>query len=164
MSDEASPAPGWARSTGQVRLRPPSDALDGTLARLLIAECVARYAWAYDERDADALADCFTADGVWEGSLMGSHQIGPHQGREAVVDFLSAFWPEQEDQRRHVFTNLVVDLESPDRATAHAYLVLTSAAGGSVRPVTTGPYRFDLRTERDVWRLSRLSAGFDAPF
>jgi ketosteroid isomerase-like protein len=130
----------------------------------VVAESVARYAWAYDERDAAALADCFAPDGIWEGNLQGLHPIGPYVGREAVVDFLTGFWAEQEDQRRHVFSNLVVDVEDAGRASVHAYLVLTSAESGDVRAVTTGPYRFEVLALDGIWRISRLSAGFDSPF
>lgn len=161
------PTPGWARAAEQVRLRPahPGDRGLSALDRLLVGERVARYGWAYDERDAGALADCFTADGVWEGSVMGVQAVGPISGREAVVGFLGGFWDGQTDQRRHLFTNLVVEPVSTDQALAHAYLLLTSSSDGAMRPVTAGPYRFELTRAADsVWRLQRLCAGFDAPF
>jgi uncharacterized protein (TIGR02246 family) len=167
---EPQPTPGWARKAGQVALAPASADTTGGNAdavadRLAIAELIARYGWGYDERDLDTLADCFTADGVWEGSLMGADGVGPHQGREAVVAFLTDFWGVQTDQRRHIFTNVVVTDLSGDRATAHAYLLLTASTGGTMTPVTNGPYRFEVRRDGDgVWRMARLVAGFDAPF
>jgi ketosteroid isomerase-like protein len=150
-----------------VRLRPPL-ALERTepaIDRLLVAERIARYGWAYDERDRDALAECFTPDGVWEGLLLGRDRVGPVEGREAIADFLAGFWAEQSDQRRHIFTNLVVDALAAGDAGAHTYLLLTAAGEGVMSPVTTGPYRFELVREPDgVWRIARLAAGFDAPF
>jgi uncharacterized protein (TIGR02246 family) len=166
MSD-LRPTPGWARSCGHVRLQPPraTDRPDPAIDRLLVAERIARYGWSYDERDREALAECFTPDGVWEGLIMGRDPVGPAEGREAIADFLVAFWEQQGDQRRHVFTNLVVDELAPAHATVHAYIVLTAASGGVMTPVSTGPYRFELAREADgVWRIARLSAGFDAPF
>jgi hypothetical protein len=171
MSD-LRPAPGWARSCGHVHLQPPppTDRRYPATDRLLVAECIARYGWSYDERDREALAGCFTPDGVWEGLLMGRDRIGPVAGRESIADFLGEFWQEQSDQRRHVFTNVVVsftdgDEIGPTNASAHAYLVLTAASGGAMTAVTTGPYRFEHVREPDgVWRIARLSAGFDAPF
>lgn len=161
------PEPGWARSCGHARLHPPL-ALDEpgpATDRLLVAERIARYGWSYDERDRNALAECFTRDGVWEGLLMGRDRVGPVEGREAVADFLAGFWAEQPDQRRHIFTNVVVDELAAAEASAHAYLLLTAASGGAMTPVTTGPYRFELVREPDgVWRIARLAAGFDAPF
>ncbi|MHA6620890.1 nuclear transport factor 2 family protein [Pseudonocardia sp. DLS-67] len=166
MSD-LRPTPGWARSCDHVRLQPPraTDRPDPATDRLLVAERIARYGWAYDERDREALAECFTPAGVWEGLIMGHDRVGPAEGREAIVDFLVAFWEQQGDQRRHVFTNVVVDELAPAHASAHAYIVLTAASGGVMNPVSTGPYRFELVRESDgIWRIARLSAGFDAPF
>ena len=131
----------------------------------MIAERIARYGWGYDERDAALLSDCFTADGVWEGSIMGGDAVGPFTGRDTVVAFLAEFWAIQTDQRRHVFTNVVVESITADTAMAHAYLILTASADATMAVVTNGPYRFELSRESDgVWRMAKLSAGFDAPF
>lgn len=166
MSD-LRPTPGWARSCGHARLQPPlaADGSEPATDRLLVGERVARYGWSYDERDHAALAECFAPDGVWEGLLMGGDRVGPVHGREAIADFLAGFWQEQADQRRHLFTNVVVDELGPAHASAHAYLLLTAANGATTTPVTTGPYRFEVvREPDDVWRIARLAAGFDAPF
>jgi hypothetical protein len=131
----------------------------------MIGERVHRYGWGYDERDPGQLADCFTADGVWEGSIMGADQVGPFVGRDAVVAFLAGFWDVQTDQRRHIFTNVVVDDLTGTTATAHAYLLLTASSDATMTPVTNGPYRLEMRKEEGgVWRIARLTAGFDAPF
>jgi hypothetical protein len=160
------PQPGWAAGAGHAAVqrqqadRDPCRAAD----RLMIAERISRYGWGYDERDVELLADCFTADAVWEGSMFGTDRVGPHVGREAVVRFLTGFWAVQSDQRRHLFTNIVVDELSETAAVAHAYLLLTASAGGTMTPVTNGPYRLTLRNEAGNWRIEHLLAGFDAPF
>lgn len=165
-TDALRPDPAWGRRTQHTRVKAmqprlePNEALD----RCLVAERIHRYAWGYDERDADLLADCFTADAVWEGSIMGTEPVGPFHGREALIEFLTDFWTVQRDQRRHIFSNVVIDHIDTDTATAHAYLMLTSASDASMQPQTTGPYRFDLVNADGVWRIKRLSAGFDAPF
>ncbi|MFN0028540.1 MAG: nuclear transport factor 2 family protein [Acidimicrobiales bacterium] len=161
------PSPAWARHAGRVTVAPQTADTDParTADRLMIAERIARYGWGYDERDRALLADCFTADGVWEGSVMGGDPVGPFVGRDAVADFLAEFWAIQTDQRRHVFTNVVVESIAGDRAVAHAYLILTASAEATMNVVTNGPYRFELLRETDgVWRMTKLSAGFDAPF
>ena len=159
------PTPGWASETGHVRL-PLAEADDAgrPADRLAIAERVARYGWGYDERDQAGLADCFTVDGIWEGSIMGGDKVGPYGGRDAVVAFLTEFWAVQTDQRRHIFTNVVVSDLAGSTAVAHAYLLLTAATDGAMTPVTNGPYRLEMRQEDGVWRIARLVAGFDAPF
>jgi SnoaL-like domain len=159
------PTPGWGTVTSHVRLAPAAPADPAVAAdRLAIAECIHRYGWGYDERSRELLADCFTADGIWEGSLMGADQVGPYEGRDAVVTFLTDFWAVQTDQRRHIFTNVVVTEVTGSAAVAHAYLLLTASTGGTMTPVTNGPYRFEMRNDGGVWRMARLVAGFDAPF
>jgi hypothetical protein len=162
------PAPVWASDAGLVAMRPAVDSASAGSAsdRLLIAERIARYGWAFDERDRAGVADCFTEDGVWEGQVMGIEPIGPFAGRAAVVEFLTSFWDEQDDQRRHVFANVVVDELLADSATAHAYVILLKSSEASMTPLTSGPFRFELVRDADdgVWRIARLLAGFDTTF
>jgi ketosteroid isomerase-like protein len=160
------PLPGWATSCGQVAMTPPApSAALGVADRLLITELIARYGWAYDERDREALAGCFTADAVWQGVIMGRDRVGPIHGAAAIADWLAGFWDAQTDQRRHVFTNIVIGGPDAERVTAHAYLVLLSSQDGATAPVSAGPYRFTMRrTGDESWHIAVLSAGFDAPF
>jgi hypothetical protein len=159
------PDPGWGSATRHVRIgRMPHSVAGDALDRLEIAERLYRYGWAYDERDRELLGDCFTVDAVWEGSLMGQHPVGPYVGRERIVEWLADVWGAQTDQRRHIFTNVVTQDLTDDTATAHAYILLTAADDTGLKPVTTGPYRFELLREVDSWRITRLVGGFDAPF
>ncbi|MDQ0381346.1 nuclear transport factor 2 family protein [Amycolatopsis thermophila] len=159
----AQPQPGWGRATGHVTL-PPAEPGGEALDRFLIAERVARYGWAFDERDRSALAACFTPDATWQGLVMGRDPIGPFRGADAIADWLAGFWDSQPDQRRHVFTNVVVGQREPGRATAHAYLVLLSSQDAATRVASAGPYRFDLHRTGGQWLITELRAGFDAPF
>ena len=160
------PDPGWASTSGHVEIRPLETDSDParTADRLAIVERVHRYGWGYDERDRHGLGDCFTDDGTWEGSIMGVDRVGPFVGRAAVVEFLTEFWEVQTDQRRHLFTNVIVNDLTESTAVAHAYLLLTASTDGTMTPVTNGPYRMEMRKDDDGWRISSLLAGFDAPF
>lgn len=165
---EPRPAPAWARQSGHTNLAPAAPVRgpgDEALERILIAQLIARYGWCFDERDRAGLADCFAADAVWEAQIMGIERVGPFTGVEAIVDFLAHFWEVQADQRRHVFSNVVVDSLEGDRATAQAYLTLQVSQDAAMRTDTTGPYRFELVREPDgIWRMKRLAAGFDVPY
>jgi hypothetical protein len=159
------PVPGWASALGlgvgwsAARLRPGSPAAD----RGLIAERVARYAWGFDERDRSLLGDCFTAEAIWEASVMGRERLGPVTGREAIVDYLAGFWAGQDDQRRHMFTNVVTSELTAERAVSHAYLLLTAARGERLSLATAGVYRFALSSAAGDWRIHHLACGFDVP-
>jgi hypothetical protein len=162
------PAPAWASDAGLVAMRAAVGAVGAgpAIDRLLIAERIARYGWAFDERDRAGVADCFTEDGVWEGQVMGIAPIGPFAGRASVVEFLTSFWDEQSDQRRHVFANVVVDELLLDTATAHAYVILLKSSEAKMTPLTAGPFRLQLARDAGdgVWRIARLLAGFDTTF
>ena len=168
MSKNASaiPVPAWASAAGRILLttlkgpHAASEAID----RNLIAERIYRYGWAYDERDCALFADCFVGDAVWEGNVMGDAPVGPFVGREAIVEWNTGFWKKQSDQRRHIFTNVIVDDLTDSFAAAHAYLLLTSSFHSTMKPVTTGAYRILMVKEVDNWRIKRLTSSFDAAF
>lgn len=158
--------PGWAHRTGLLELSkgvPPDNAM-GVADRSYLSERIARYCWAYDERQIEQLSACFTEDAVWEGDVLGEIKIGPFAGRKAIVKWLSEFWPHQHDQRRHMILNTIVEERDANTATTMSYLLLMSADGKSAKLETTGFYRVDLRREETDWHIARLTAGFDAPF
>jgi hypothetical protein len=160
------PAPAWATASGCVDVHQQGSAADVLgQERALVSERIARYGWSFDERDRVGLADCFTPEANWEGSIMGTTAVGPFVGRESITEFLAHFWEVQRDQRRHIFSNIVTNAFTAEGVTAHAYLLLTSTEGGTMAPISAGPYRFELeRSGDEVWRISRLTACFDAPF
>jgi hypothetical protein len=160
------PVPAWANKAGRIvlkALRTPR-ASNEAIDRLLIAERIYRYGWAYDERDRELFSDCFCEESIWDGRVMDQEQVGPFVGRQAIVDWNTDFWKVQDDQRRHVFTNVIIDDLSDTEAVAHAYLLLTSAHDQEMRPVTTGPYQIKLVKEPDSWRIKHLTSSFDAAF
>lgn len=165
--NEHKPAPAWSRILKHSRVKALISDQESSRGndRSLIAEQIYRYGWSYDERDLSGLGECFSLNGVWEGLIMGEIPVGPFTGRESIVAWLTDFWKEQTDQRRHIFTNIVLDDLTPNSATAHAYLLLLASSNATLIPQTTGPYRFEMLKESDgVWRIQRLVAGFDVPF
>lgn len=158
--------PAWAHSAGlldlgtPVRLTGECDVGD----RLLFCECIARYCWAFDERRIDRLKACFSDDAIWEGNVLGTIPIGPFQGREKILSWLSAFWPHQRDQRRHMLLNTIVEEQEAESATTLSYLLLMSSTGEAMSMESMGFYRTEYRKDNGLWRISRLTAGFDKPF
>ena len=160
------PMPAWAHAAGILNLGAPvhltgeCDVMD----RVLFCERIARYCWAYDERRIDRLGECFTDDAIWEGNVLGKVPIGPFQGREKILNWLSEFWPHQKDQRRHMLLNTIVEKQAGDTAISLSYLLLLSSTGDALTIESMGFYRTAYRKENDHWYISRLTAGFDKPF
>lgn len=162
----SSPIPAWANRAGRTilkALRGPH-AANEAIERSLITERIYRYGWAYDERDRSLFADCFVENSVWEGSVMGDVAVGPFIGRDAIVAWNTDFWNVQTDQRRHIFTNVIIDDLSESSAVTHAYLLLTSSLDANMTPVTTAAYRIELAKEAESWRIKHLVSSFDAAF
>lgn len=166
MSSPQFPVPGWSTESGRTIIRPelPREPSGEALDRALITERINRYGWAFDERRLDLLVDCFTEDGIWEGSVMGVEPYGPFIGRGGIREFMAGFFPLQSDQRRHQFSNFVIEFDGPDRASAHAYLVLWGSENDRTGAVTAGPYRFVAVRDAGVWRLAELHGGWDSHF
>jgi len=166
VSGEEAPIPAWGHLTGALAMRraiPPAER-SPALERSLIAERPSRYCWAYDERRADLLTDCFTEDAVWEGTVAGVQRVGPLSGREKILAWLTEFWPHQHHQPRHVLLNTVIEERSETHARTLSYLLLTTARRGQVKISTTGFYRLSLARVGEDWRIAQMFAGFDAPF
>lgn len=162
-----SPIPSWGRSHSFLSI--PDNAVVLTEAhladRVVILDALARYSWAYDERQIAALGNAFTPDAVWEGSVAGEFHIEAIQGREAISSWLQEHMANQSDQRRHNMANHAFVTQTAQSAEVITYLLLTSASGGEVKLVTTGFYRTKLEKEESGrWLISHMFAGFDAPF
>ena len=160
------PSPGWAHSAGLVSLGSGPTQIDHGLLpqRILIAERMYRYGWAFDERQEHALGECFTDDATWEANIMGVDSIGPHVGRMAILEFMMGFWPAQKDQRRHMIMNVIIESLNERSANVLCYHLLMSAYMGNLIPITAGFYRVEMLNENDVWKIHRLLAGYDLPF
>jgi hypothetical protein len=158
--------PAWGHTVGLLELDPVDiGAIEPGPAHAAMIDRMSRYAWAFDERRVDLLADNFTADATWTGEVRGEQRRGPFEGRAAIVAFMSGLWPQQTDQRRHMILNHLVTALAEQTGTILSYHLLVSAADGVITPVTTGFYRVAMRREPDgAWRIADLVAGYDIPF
>lgn len=167
MSQETGPRPGWGAAAGHVDLAatsaPPHHAEAG-LDRQLVVERIHRYGWACDELREDWIAGCFTEDATWSGTVMGSQEVGPIEGGAEIAGFLAQFFPQMEDQRRHLFINAVVEQQDEQGATAYANILITGAMSGQVQLRSTGYYRFRMTKSGRSWLIADLFAGFDSPW
>jgi hypothetical protein len=157
------PAPAWASNHGILNLSVTPTVM-GLSIRDQLAERLHRYCWAFDERNAELLSECFIADAIWAGHVMGETKVGPHRGRDAIMTYLTTFWQYQRDQRRHVITNVLVESLDAEQATCIGYLLLLGSKHASTQFETAGFYKVDYRREGETWRISRLTACFDSPY
>jgi 3-phenylpropionate/cinnamic acid dioxygenase small subunit len=128
-----------------------------------IADLVARYAWAYDTRDWDALIACFTPDALLTLRVAGGELAGPFRGHTEIMRLMRDSAAAQDDRRRHVCTNLVVDLSGPGAASARSYLTLCSVRDGRLEVLCTGTYTDEVVQDGQSWRLRSRHIELDLP-
>lgn len=113
-----------------------------------IDQLVCRYNFAFDRRDAEAFAECFTTGG--EFLLLGQGQA---RGREALVAYVRELTAP--GQLRHLVTSLLME-GSGDTASSQAYCtVYSSRTGGGISVIAQGVYRDELKKESGVWLFSK---------
>jgi hypothetical protein len=164
---QAGPQQAWAHREGLVRMRPLEAASwtpGAVTARLQIAETFYRFAIGHDESRIDVLRSCFAADGVLEVAQGHAEPFTTHRGRQVIGDALAHIIGQQDDQRRHLISNIVVEHLGAASARALAYgLVSAVGPGYGLRLGASVIYVADLAREADgCWRFTRFFIGMDA--
>ena len=164
--DQISVRPSWGHIDEVIHLNHDQTLVSKEMLadRILIAERMHRYGWAFDERQEEALSECFTESATWQASIMGTSTIGPFNSKSEIINFMKGFWPNQLDQRRHNITNVIVENQSEKAASVMAYLVLMSASTQGLKPVTTGFYKVEMVKSDGTWKIQTLLVGFDLSY
>ena len=134
-------------------------------ARGAIENVLNRYSIAYDDNDMAEMADTFADDAVLTMRIADGDLIGPFEGKEAVMKLMTDSLASQNDQRRHVTTNMVVRKETDDSAVVSSYLTLIQVKDGAAKVLSTARYDDELRREGDgAWRFTKRHIQLDLPY
>jgi len=104
-----------------------------------VSNAFALYASAMDDNDYETLRSVFTDDAVFTVDITGGPTVGPYETADAIVEFISSTTEDQQDQRRHVITNVRLDGD-----TAYGILSLFVTADGELTVQATGVYKVTL--------------------
>jgi hypothetical protein len=140
---------------------------DGKLAaedKLAIYELVNRSAWSYDSARLDVMGECFTSDATMSFRIGGGDLIGPYAGRDAIIQRIRDSLNAQNDQRRHVISNMFFLSEERGRATVSSNLTLLVIAAGQLRVLSSGLYRDVVCRAAGAWRIAERLLELDLPF
>jgi ketosteroid isomerase-like protein len=119
--------------------------------------CSMLYANNIDAGDGDGFADLFTEDGTLE--------LGPvHlEGQVAIRKFANA--REDGQVSSHVFSNIVINVESADAATGVTYLVLYKGKSAGDKPIMpvpgpamVGHYEDRFQKTTEGWKIAERRA------
>src|ERR1700722_9717200 len=116
-----------------------------------VCDVFARYASAMDDNAFTVLREVFTDDAAFTVDITGGPTVGPYESGDAIVEFITSTTEEQQDQRRHVITNVRIDGDE-----AYGVLSLFVTAEGQLTVQTTGVYKVRLSTSGDAVRFSNM--------
>ena len=117
-----------------------------------IQEMLAAGAYAYDERDMEALAAGFTEDATMSMRIAGGDLIGPFSGRDSVMQLFHDSMAQQSDVRRHLVSNIFFD-ETGENPLAISNLTLVATENGEIQLLSAGIYRDTVVLEEGTWRI-----------
>ncbi len=133
--------------------------------RFAIHELLARAAYGYDEGDLDLLGNCFDRDATMTIVIAQGDTVGPFRGSAAILSFMGDSLASQDDQRRHVISNIFFREEREEEATVVSSLVLSAVKDGRLRILATGIYRDEVALCHDgSWRIRERFLALDCPY
>ncbi|MFE7421997.1 nuclear transport factor 2 family protein [Rhodococcus sp. NPDC057529] len=135
----------------------PSTTLPSTTAMESVAAGLcARYNFAWDRLDAQAVSACFTPDGVFVGA-----SGEPHRGTEEIEAFVrlspSIFGPKM----RHMTLTHMVESADEQTGTHTCYLIFVAWTEDGERTISTGVYEDTLQNTPDGWRFRKRVVRLD---
>lgn len=111
-----------------------------------IEQLISRYNFAFDRRDAEGYAQCFTADGSF---FLGDEE--QTRGRDGLAAYVAA--TEVPGQLRHIATSILAEGDG-ESATSQAYCtVFMSSPDGGYQVIAQGIYRDELTKSPNGWRF-----------
>jgi len=132
--------------------------------KLAIHELLSRAAYSFDERQLDVLEQCYTADASMLVDITGVGEVGPFQGREAIMQLVSDTLAAQTDVRRHVISNFFFESEEKKAARVVSSLVVFAVENGEINVIISGIYRDDVAKDDGEWRIAQRRLDLDLPF
>lgn len=158
------PRQNWATTDGVVSMQPAKPIPSPDVAdQMMIANAFGGWGIAYDEGRLEVVRSLFTDNGRLEVLKGSGKPIEVVEGADAIVAAVKRDRANQNDQRRHLISNTLVEKLSSDSATAIAYSVVTVASDNDLYLGASVIYRGDLKRQPDgTWRFERLVIGMDA--
>jgi ketosteroid isomerase-like protein len=122
-----------------------SDLLD----RFAVADLLARYARACDEKDFAGIRGCFTSDASLSYGITPAFN-GSADDFAALAERILA----ESDSTQHLLGNVVVNVDG-DRATSQAYVQTTHVEKSGAPRTSGGVYSDELVRTPEGWRIAR---------
>ena len=126
--------------------------LDAAADRIMIKDLLGRYAWALDHGPAEAWADVFAADGIFEAPNLGFRVTG----RARFIEFANDVYRTMPNAH-HLMTNIMLEVagnEASGRCALNVFVALPDAVHAALQGWYEDDYVFDGRR----WRIRHRRA------
>ncbi|MBM4077103.1 MAG: nuclear transport factor 2 family protein [Planctomycetes bacterium] len=131
--------------------------------RQTVVELLHQAGWAYDTRNVNWLVDLFLPDGQFDLRIQDGDVLsfrGQDRIRNLYVDALAS----QNDQRRHIITNVFFDSVTSTSMKVKSNVTLIAVTSSVLTVVSTGVYTDQLIKHEDRWRIKHRFEYLDRPF
>lgn len=128
-----------------------------------IYQLYARYAAGMDNKQFELTRDTFATDGRFSLHIKGTEAIPPIEGKQAIGDFIENTTRDQDDQRRHVITNVRIAQEDGSQI-AYGTLSLFVTTDTALSLQCTGVYRSEIVQENGEARFGHMHLDLDGQF
>ena len=142
----------------------PEDTKLKTDDKLAIHELLSRAAYYFDVRNEEGLAACFVDDCPMRVNIGADVQLGPFEGRDAIMDLMRGSWDAQTDVRRHIICDFIFESASDNEATVVSTLVVSAVDGDAMALVTSGVYTDRVKKAGDDWQIAERQLDLDKGF
>jgi hypothetical protein len=133
--------------------------------KLAIQEIIAEYSYAYDSKDAEAFAQLFLEDAIFEVILPGESSPTVRLSSRVAIREWAALRYELNapSQARHYQSGVLFNELTAETASTRTMLLLTRQSGPDAVPLLhlTGIYHDKWRKVREGWRIVRRTARVD---
>lgn len=132
--------------------------------KLAIHELLSRAAYGLDGHNIDIIESCFAPEANMIVRIDGQDDVGPFEGRDAIMGLMSGAIEVQTDKRRHLITNIFFEAEGDAAADVVSNLTLFHTENGENGLITTGCYHDKVIKLDGVWLIANRDLSLDMPF
>ena len=128
-----------------------------------IYQLYTRYAAGMDSKQFDMIRSAFADDARFSIAIKGTEAVPPIDGGQAITDFIESTTRGQNDQRRHVITNIRIG-EEDGKLIAYGLLSLFVNDDDGLRIQATGQYRSEILERSGDVHFGHMHLDLDGAF
>jgi 3-phenylpropionate/cinnamic acid dioxygenase small subunit len=132
--------------------------------RNAIGDVLHRVAFGFDQRKLGMIEASFAENATMSMRIADGELIGPFEGRSAIMQLMNDTLAVQEDQRRHVISNILIDSGEGNTHSVSSYLSLLSIENNQIKVISSGIYSDKITQVNGEWKLTKRHLDLDVAY